>query len=575
MKKQKTIIDIKEFIKSQRIKTRGLKKLMVNILGYATIFIFLGQLVLGGTNLSEEVLAQDKKVIKIGFYPDDLFYYFDDNGKRMGYYYDLMELISKSTGIEYEYVDISLDSAIENLKNNEIDLVFGAGKTPEREKEFIYSKYYIGIDSMGVYTNDPNIKFGHIDALKGLTYGYINILSFQQFADILDSFDISVKREQVSSLDELSLMLKNNEIDFTLASSTDQSFQKFNKIYEISVGPVYMMSTKENEDVMKKIDSFFEDSTSREKIEDLYSSYFNDYKKQSEIYLLLFVLVFFTGIGFVIYKVIIKMENGVSCRQLKEQINNNQFIVYYQPIIDFKKHKIIACEALLRKKDGDKVLSPAFFLNDIYELDLMEEMTLWVLSQILKDFEEIKANTKDLDEEFYISMNVSFKELASSTFIDEVKRILKDVDLTKVKLCFEIVERYQLEDREFMNGIIAELRQLGIQIAIDDFGVEYSNLDILDKIKYDVIKLDKHFIDEIQSSQIRKETVLFIGRIIEHNNRKMVMEGVEYPEQLDSLIKLYPGSVYIQGYLYSPPIGIESIKTFTIPEIEVIENKKD
>lgn len=530
---------------------------------------------MGGTNLSEEVLAQDKKVIKIGFYPDDLFYYFDDNGKRMGYYYDLMELISKSTGIEYEYVDISLDSAIENLKNNEIDLVFGAGKTPEREKEFIYSKYYIGIDSMGVYTNDPNIKFGHIDALKGLTYGYINILSFQQFADILDSFDISVKREQVSSLDELSLMLKNNEIDFTLASSTDQKFQKFNKIYEISVGPVYMMSTKENEDVMKKIDSFFEDSTSREKIEDLYSSYFNDYKKQSEIYLLLFVLVFFTGIGFVIYKVIIKMENGVSCRQLKEQINNNQFIVYYQPIIDFKKHKIIACEALLRKKDGDKVLSPAFFLNDIYELDLMEEMTLWVLSQILKDFEEIKANTKDLDEEFYISMNVSFKELASSTFIDEVKRILKDVDLTKVKLCFEIVERYQLEDREFMNGIIAELRQLGIQIAIDDFGVEYSNLDILDKIEYDVIKLDKHFIDEIQSSQIRKETVLFIGRIIEHNNRKMVMEGVEYPEQLDSLIKLYPGSVYIQGYLYSPPIGIESIKTFTIPEIEVIENKKD
>ncbi len=575
MKKQKTIIDIKEFIKSQRIKTRGLKKLMVNILGYATIFIFLGQLVLGGTNLSEEVLAQDKKVIKIGFYPDDLFYYFDDNGKRMGYYYDLMELISKSTGIEYEYVDISLDSAIENLKNNEIDLVFGVGKTPEREKEFIYSKYYIGIDSMGVYTNDPNIKFGHIDALKGLTYGYINILSFQQFDDILDSFDISVKREQVSSLDELSLMLKNNEIDFTLASSTDQSFQKFNKIYEISVGPVYMMSTEENEDVMKKIDSFFEDSTSRGKIEDLYSSYFNDYKKKSEIYLLLFVLVFFTGIGFVIYKVIIKMENGVSYRQLKEQINNNQFIVYYQPIIDFKKHKIIACEALLRKKDGDKVLSPAFFLNDIYELDLMEEMTLWVLSQILKDFEEIKVNTKDLDEEFYISMNVSFKELVSSTFIDEVKRILKDVDLTKVKLCFEIVERYQLEDREFMNGIIAELRQLGIQIAIDDFGVEYSNLDILDKIEYDVIKLDKHFIDEIQSSQIRKETVLFIGRIIEHNNRKMIMEGVEYPEQLDSLIKLYPGSVYIQGYLYSPPIGIESIKTFTIPEIEVIENKKD
>ena len=115
-----------------------------------------------------------------------------------------------------------------------------------------------------------------------------------------------------------------------------------------------------------------------------------------------------------------------------------------------------------------------------------------------------------------------------------------------------------------MNEIINELRSLGIKVAIDDFGVEYSNLDILDKIDYDIIKLDKHFIDEIQTSFVRQESVIFIGKIIEHYQKRMVMEGVEHQEQLDVLKALYPGAVYIQGYLYSPPISLEEIKVFMI-----------
>lgn len=76
--------------------------------------------------------------------------------------------------------------------------------------------------------------------------------------------------------------------------------------------------------------------------------------------------------------------------------------------------------------------------------------------------------------------------------------------MEKNKLCFEICERYPLQNEQTVKGVIKELREVGVKIAIDDFGVEYSNLDILDKIDYDIIKLDQCFSDGIQDSLIRR-----------------------------------------------------------------------
>lgn len=251
-------------------------------------------------------------------------------------------------------------------------------------------------------------------------------------------------------------------------------------------------------------------------------------------------------------------------KQLINKLTNNEFLLYYQPIIDPNQNKIMACEALLRLQDGEQILSPFHFLTMIEELEMMEEITLWVLRQIIKDYKQIKTNNLNLDDDFYISMNLSFKELSSPSFIEEVKSIFSKIDLQEFKLCFEIVEKYQLESQGLMNEIINELRLFGIKIAIDDFGVKYSNLDLLDKIDYDIIKLDKHFIDEIHSSFVIRESILFIGKIVEYYNQKIVMEGVECQEQLQELMMLYPGAIYVQGYLYSPPVSLEEIKHFTI-----------
>ena len=506
-----------------------------------------------------------KETIKVGFYDSDPYYIIDRDGGRSGYYHELMELVAKSLNLSYEYVDISMEEALEKLNNHEIDLLFGVAMTTERQTQYVYSKYYIAQDAMSIITNQE-IRFGELEALSGLTYGYINnSFSYEQFLQHLEQQGINVNIKAIDSMETLELLMTNRDIDFTLVSSYDKAFKQFNEIYKISSGPLYAVTYKGNEALMEKFNSYFElVSTKNNSLNNLYNKYFNDYKKQFEFYLILFVLVLM-GVGtFSIHKLISKSEQNTRRKQLMNKLENDEFRLYYQPIIDPDQNKIMACEALLRLKEGERILTPFHFLTMIEELDMMEEITLWVLRHVIKDYKEIKTNNLNLDEEFYISMNVSFKELSSYSFIEEVKNIISKIDLKEIKLCFEIVETYQLDNQEVMNEIIKDLRSLGIKVAIDDFGVEYSNLDILDKIDYDIIKLDKHFIDEIQTSFVRQEAVLFIGKVIEHYQKRMVMEGVEQQEQLDALKELYLGVVYIQGYLYSPPISLEEIKVFMI-----------
>ena len=506
-----------------------------------------------------------KETIKVGFYDSDPYYIIDRDGGRSGYYHELMELVAKSLNLSYEYVDISMEEALEKLNNHEIDLLFGVAMTTERQTQYVYSKYYIAQDAMSIITNQE-IRFGELEALSGLTYGYINnSFSYEQFLQHLEQQGINVNIKAIDSMETLELLMTNRDIDFTLVSSYDKAFKQFNEIYKISSGPLYAVTYKGNEALMEKFNSYFElVSTKNNSLKNLYNKYFNDYKKQFEFYLILFVLVLM-GVGtFSIRKLISKSEQNTRRKQLMNKLENDEFLLYYQPIIDPDQNKIMACEALLRLKEGERILTPFHFLTIIEELDMIEEITLWVLRQVIKDYKGIKINNFNLDEEFYISINVSFKELSSYSFIEEVKNIISKIDLQEIKLCFEIVEKYQLDNHVLVNEIINELRSLGIKVAIDDFGVEYSNLDILDKIDYDIIKLDKHFIDEIQTSFVRQESVIFIGKIIEHYQKRMVMEGVEHQEQLDVLKALYPGAVYIQGYLYSSPIDLDNLLNFKI-----------
>lgn len=251
-------------------------------------------------------------------------------------------------------------------------------------------------------------------------------------------------------------------------------------------------------------------------------------------------------------------------RSLIKQLNNNQFIVYYQPIINPFNHKIMACEALLRFQDGDEILPPLQFLDQIEEMEMMEEVTLWLVKEVVKHYQLIRRAQIDFDEAFYISLNLSFKELESSSFVNRLKSIIAAVDLKSNKLCFEITEKYPLINQRNVCEVIRELRKLGIKIAIDDFGIKKANLDVLDKIEYDVIKLDKYFSDGLYHSSIRRHAMLFITDFVNHHHKKLIIEGIEEIYQLELIKEFNHDFIYVQGYIYSPPMSLDKIMCFKI-----------
>ena len=221
-------------------------------------------------------------------------------------------------------------------------------------------------------------------------------------------------------------------------------------------------------------------------------------------------------------------------------------------------------ESLLRYDNGSKILSPVYFLKEIEEARMMYDVSIWILKKIAIDYEQIKGVNPDLNEDFYISLNVSFEELQDRRFMNDVKNIISSTNLRPRQICFEIVERFRLEDTKKIQEIILELKQMGFKIAIDDFGIQYSNFDILDIVDYDVIKLDKYFIDEIETSFIKNEIVKCMSNIVKYKGKVMVIEGVESNLQVEMIKELYNDAMYIQGYYYSKPIALEDIKMLKI-----------
>ena len=118
----------------------------------------------------------------------------------------------------------------------------------------------------------------------------------------------------------------------------------------------------------------------------------------------------------------------------------------------------------------------------------------------------------------------------------------------------------KMNDLDKINKNIDLLKGAGFKIAIDDFGVEYSNLDVLQKLDIDIIKIDKNFVDGIGKDIIRNEIVLFISKIARNTNKYVVLEGVEEIEQDSAIKKIENDLLYVQGYYYNKPMYIEDIE---------------
>lgn len=186
---------------------------------------------------------------------------------------------------------------------------------------------------------------------------------------------------------------------------------------------------------------------------------------------------------------------------------------------------------------------------------MLHELSLWVLENAMKDYEKIH-DKYSLESGKYISVNISVDEIINDEFIKKSIGLMEKYNLSKKSICFEIIERVKSESISKLSTSIKKLKDMGYLIAIDDFGMEHSNLDLLGKIEFDIIKLDRYFIHNISDKYLKEEILKFLSAVSKQSDSVLVVEGVETEEQINLIKSFDNDKIYVQGYYYSKPCPI-------------------
>jgi EAL domain-containing protein (putative c-di-GMP-specific phosphodiesterase class I) len=156
-----------------------------------------------------------------------------------------------------------------------------------------------------------------------------------------------------------------------------------------------------------------------------------------------------------------------------------------------------------------------------------------------------------VDDDFYVSVNLSPRQLADGAIVENVARDLEDAGLPGSALVLEITESALMENYEAVLARLLELKTMGIRFALDDYGTGYSSLARLSELPIDIIKIDKSFIDNVRTNAETRILVKSVVDVAKALGMATVAEGVEEENQFETLQKL--GFTFIQGFLFAQP----------------------
>lgn len=226
-------------------------------------------------------------------------------------------------------------------------------------------------------------------------------------------------------------------------------------------------------------------------------------------------------------------------------IENDEFVVYYQPIVNSVSKEIYGYEALIRWMHPVKgMLAPDSFIFAAEKTGMINEIGKTVLKLACREAVSWTVPAR-------ISVNVSPVQLGSKSFINTVQSVLAETGLPANRLELEVTESSLFSDRNNPIAILKKLRALGVRISIDDFGTGYSSLSRLSELNFDKIKIDKSFVNPISTQEDALNIVKLITGMAKSLNMGVIAEGVETEEQLERLQAL--GCELVQGYLFSKP----------------------
>lgn len=224
-------------------------------------------------------------------------------------------------------------------------------------------------------------------------------------------------------------------------------------------------------------------------------------------------------------------------------LENDELMLYYQPIFRPDGKQIVSAEALIRWRHPVKgFIPPSDFIPIAEESALVERVDLWVLHNAA---EFMQRQSPAIE---YLSLNVTGRSLMSDEFLAQAEKLRSMAP----KLCLEITERTLYDNKEAMRAQLNKIKSLGYRVSVDDFGTGYSNLSHMQLYPIDIIKVDKSFTDTVKFKSDERPIIDAIFNIANAVNTRVIVEGVEIKEQVEYFAE--KEDIYIQGFYFSKPL---------------------
>jgi EAL domain-containing protein (putative c-di-GMP-specific phosphodiesterase class I) len=243
---------------------------------------------------------------------------------------------------------------------------------------------------------------------------------------------------------------------------------------------------------------------------------------------------------------------------LRVAMDRDQLVLHYQPEVDIETQRIVAVEALIRWQHPERgLIPPADFIPVAEESDLIVTLGEWVLREACHQLAEWRA-AGTADPSLRVAVNVSARQLSSPKLPQAVAGALEAAELDPTALCLEITESSALHDTPLVRANLRAIKELGVSLALDDFGVGFSSLSQIRALPpVDVIKVDRSFTAGLGTSSSDAAVVTAVLSLARSLGLKTVAEGVETADQLGRLCDL--GCDVAQGYYFARPQAPDAV----------------
>ncbi|MBD3610014.1 MAG: EAL domain-containing protein [Gammaproteobacteria bacterium] len=240
--------------------------------------------------------------------------------------------------------------------------------------------------------------------------------------------------------------------------------------------------------------------------------------------------------------------------EIHEGLQRNEFVPFYQPKVDLVSGDIIGFEALARWHRNGEIVAPGVFLDVAEEAGQIIDIDFQIIEQVMVDIRQWITQGLSVP----VSINISAKQFSRDELLDDMENCLQLLGDNIGLIELEITEQVFIDDIEGVRSKLQKIKNMGVRIALDDFGTGYSSLSYLRELPFDVIKIDRAFIRNLEADEQYQAIVRTITQLSHSLGYDAVVEGVETEQQRRLLINM--GLQQAQGYLFYRPMSASQVE---------------